>query len=116
MKNNIFYTDPAHGKPLNNNWILPEDGDFVYAKEQYEFGTTKYFIKTDTSYKLYNPFSVYDNKLMIDQNNHVNFLNKICKKNKHKYVRVNQKCFELYLTYIRNKNTSWLLQAQRELE
>lgn len=112
---NIFYTQPNLGD-LNkqDNWTLNEDGPKVYAKQINLGNSTKYMIRVDSSHKLINPFS-YDQTT--EFNGHRNFVDKTCKKDsENRYTKVNAKCFEYYLSFLRTKNIAWLTNAQRETD
>lgn len=112
---NIYYTNTDCGKQDNQgNHYLQEDGPAVYAKQIDSNTSTKYMIRVDSSHKLFNPFA-YDNKT--DFNGHRTFIDKTCKKDsENRYTRVNARCFEYYLSFLRTKNIAWLTNAQRETD
>lgn len=91
----------------NNPRIKVENDKKVVAKKIYrEDGSVRYSIKCDSG-KFVNPISIYGSK----QDN--TFLDRICRSNE-KFKEVNLKVFEMYLKFLRTKNTAWLNNAERE--
>lgn len=91
----------------NNPRLNSEDDAKVVAKKIYrEDGSIRYSIKYDNG-KFVNPISIYGSK----QDN--SFLDRICKSND-KFRDVNLKVFNMYLKFLRTKNTAWLNNAERE--
>jgi hypothetical protein len=114
MSSVVFYTAASSlSVDINGNNILAEDGPNAYAKQIIEDnGTKKFMIRVDSCHKFINPFD-YDDKT--EFNRHQNFVNKTCKTyTENRYVRVNEKCFDYYLSFLRSKNKAKLLNAQRE--
>lgn len=84
--------------------ITDENDNRVLAKKRTrENGSTRYSIKLDSSTrKLFNPI-LYDINAKLENT-------KIVFKN------VNHKTFNLYINFLKTKNQSWLLNAERESE
>lgn len=89
---------------------LEKDGDEVYAKRFLrKNGTTKYTVRLDSKSKLYNPISIYGKE------NDKNFLDRVCRSD-NKFTEVNGKVFDMYITFLRTGNVSYLYNAERESE
>jgi hypothetical protein len=86
--------------------VLAEERVEAYAKESWVAGKVRYYIKTGRDGKLFNPLSLLpaDTKKYIVTHG----------KSEWVYREVNKKVFDFYLNYLRTKNTSWLLNAERE--
>jgi len=112
MSNTIFYTTSAELTDIDHT--LNEDCATAYAKQIIEDnGTQKFMIRVDSSHKLINPFE-YNDKT--EFNRHQNFVNRTCKTHsENRYIRVSEKCFNYYLSFLRSKNKAKLLNAQREV-
>lgn len=86
------------------------DNDSVLAKKTTrKNGTIKYSIRLGNNGKFYNPVSIYG-----QEKTHT-FLNRICRSND-KFKEVSPKVFSMYLEFLNTKNTSWLINAEREHE
>lgn len=115
MNNAIFYTtnvsDPTD---IEGNHILHEDCSTAYAKQIVtDNGYKKFMIRVDSCHRLIDPFE-YDNQT--EFNRHKNFVEKTCKTHtSNRYIRVSEKCFNYYLSFLRSKNKAKLLNAQREV-
>jgi hypothetical protein len=70
-------------------------------------GTIRYTIKLSNNNKLYNPISIYG------QEKQQNFLDKICRSSD-RFKEVNLKTFDLYLSFLKSRNISYLNNAERE--
>ena len=70
--------------------------------------TPKFYIKVGTYGKIYNPIGLYS------EGKSEKFLAKIGRK-QFEYKEVNQKVFDMYLTFLTTKNLAWLNNAEREL-
>lgn len=68
----------------------------------------KFYIKIGAHGRIFNPIGMYS------EGRHQKFLSKIGK-NEFDFAKVNQKVFDLYLNFLRTKNTAWLSNAEREL-
>ncbi len=68
----------------------------------------KYYIKVGTYGKIYNPIGLYS------EGHSEKFLSKIGRK-QFEYKEVNQKVFDMYLSFLSTKNLAWLNNAEREL-
>ncbi len=91
----------------NNPRVSLEDDIKVVAKKIYrDDGSIRYSIKYENG-KFINPISIYGSKI---ENT---FLDRICKSND-KFKEVNLKVFEMYLKFLKTKNTAWLNNAERE--
>jgi hypothetical protein len=91
----------------NNPRVSSEDDIKVVAKKIYrDDGSIRYSIKYENG-KFINPISIYGSKV---ENT---FLDRICKSND-KFKEVNLKVFEMYLKFLKTKNTAWLNNVERE--
>lgn len=68
----------------------------------------RYYIKVGTYGKIYNPIGLYT------EGHSEKFLSKIGRK-QFEYKEVNQKVFDMYVTFLTTKNLAWLNNAEREL-
>jgi len=68
----------------------------------------KFYIKIGTYGKIYNPIGLYT------EGHSQKFLAKIGKK-QFEYKEVNQKVFDMYITFLKTKNLAWLNNAEREM-
>lgn len=95
------------------------DGDYVddegnYRHEEVKENTLakseddKFFIKIGLDNRAYNPIGMFSE----GQRNKI--LSKIGKK-EFNFKRVNQRVFELYLSFLKTKNIAWLNNTNREL-
>lgn len=95
---------------INGNSRRHNDDDKVYAKKiQKKDGSFKHMIKTAANGKLYNPVSIYGEEKSND------FLDRICKSNQ-KFRTVNQKAFQLYLSFLSSQNLGYFYNAEREVD
>lgn len=69
---------------------------------------TKYYIKVGAYGKIYNPMGLYS------EGTSNKFLAKVGK-NAWEFTEVNQKVFDMYISFLRTKNQAWLNNAEREL-
>ena len=91
--------DNPRTKTLNNKTLA--------KKITRDDGTIRYTIKLSNNSKLYNPISIYG------QEKQQNFLDKICRSSD-RFKEVNLKTFELYLSFLKSRNISYLNNAERE--
>lgn len=83
--------------------VESEDSINILAKKVFRIdGTVKHMIKIYPDGKMYNPTSIYDDNKSY--------------KNSTKFREVNYKSFNMYLSFLKTKNTSWLYNAEREAE
>jgi len=68
---------------------------------------TKFFIKTGTYGRIYNPMG------MFSEGKENKFNSKIGKK-EFEFKQVNQKIFDMYINFLSTKNIAWLNNAERE--
>lgn len=68
----------------------------------------RFYIKVGTYGKIYNPIGLYT------EGQSEKFLAKIGRK-QFEYKEVNQKVFEMYVSFLTTKNLAWLNNAEREL-
>lgn len=86
------------------------DGDKVYAKKIIrDNGSARYSIRLSLSNKLYDPTSQYG----LDKTK--SFLDSTVRQ-ENRFKNVSPKVFDMYLLFLKTKNTSWLHNAQREDE
>jgi len=91
----------------NNPRVSNENDTRVIAKKIYrDDGSLRFSIKCDGG-KFVNPFSIYGSK----KDN--TFLDRVCKSND-KFKEVNLKVFDMYIKFLKTKNTAWLNNAERE--
>ena len=69
---------------------------------------TRFYIKVGTYGKIYNPIGLYS------EGQSKKFLAKIGRK-EFEFKEVNQKIFDLYISFLSTKNTAWLVNAEREM-
>ena len=70
-------------------------------------GSIKYSIRLNSGGKLSNPASIYG------QEKDLTFLDRICRSND-RFKEVNKKVFDLYMEFLKTKNTAYLNNAERE--
>lgn len=94
----------------NNPRITDENDTKVLAKKIIrEDSSVRFSVKLASNGKMYNPVSIYG------QEKTSNFLDRICR-NTNKFRDVNAKAFDLYVKFLKTKNTAWLNNAEREME
>jgi len=69
----------------------------------------RYYIKVGTYGKIYNPIGLYT------EGHSEKFLSKIGRK-QFEYKEVNQRVFNMYVSFLTTKNMAWLNNAERELQ
>jgi hypothetical protein len=102
-----YYTFIGHEDFIDDDnypRIKKEEDNRILAKKKIrENGSTRYSIKLDSSTrKLFNP-------IMYDINSKLENVKPVFKS-------VNSKTFNLYINFLKTKNQSWLLNAERESE
>jgi hypothetical protein len=126
MDNFIFQQQPNKLEVLQTNlYTSPDQADFL---DEDDFPRTlnphnknitakkiikrdappKYSIRIGLNNKLFNPLSIYGKE------KDSTFLDTVCRAND-RFIDVNLKVFELYLSFLKTKNISWLHNAEREL-
>lgn len=86
------------------------DGDNVYAKKTIrDDGTIRYCVRLALNSKLCDPTA------QTGENNSRSFLDNTVRGD-NRFKNVSPKVFELYISFLKTKNNSWLLNAQREDE
>jgi hypothetical protein len=106
-----YYTISGQEEFIDNNGFprLSSDIEKAVAKKTIKNGAPpKYSIKIGINNKLSNPISIYGKEKQSA------FLDSVCRAN-NRFVDVNLKTFELYLNFLKTKNTSWLYNAEREM-
>lgn len=83
------------------------NSSLAYAKT-IETDNPQYYIKVGLYGKIYNPIGLYS------EGRANKFMSKVGK-SEYSFTRVNQKVFDMYLNFLRTKNTAWLSNAEREL-
>lgn len=78
------------------------------AKKISSGSSVKFFIKTGIYGKIYDPIGLYS------EGTSAKFLARAGKK-AWDYKQVNNKVFDMYLSFLRTKNKAWLTNAEREL-
>jgi TRAP-type mannitol/chloroaromatic compound transport system substrate-binding protein len=74
-----------------------------------EDSSIKYVIKTDLNFRLYNPFSLYD-----QSEKYSNFIDNVCRQS-NKFKEVSKKVFDFYTEFLKTKNVALLNNAEREV-
>ena len=80
----------------------------TFAKQITKNQTQKFYIKTGTYGRIYNPMGLFS------EGKSDKFVAKIGKK-EYDFQEVNFKIFEMYLNFLSTKNIAWLNNAEREL-
>jgi len=113
----MYYTTFKHHSFIDDNGFprLDEDSDLVYAKtiknkKRKDLRDTNlypsFYIKTDPQKNIFNPFS---------SPNKGSFIDKTCK-NSISFTEVTESIFNKYINFLKTENTTWLLNAQREIK
>ena len=97
----IGHHDYIDGEGSSRHYTEKKD---TFAKQE----SGKYFIKIGLDNRAYNPIG------MFDEGQHNKILAKVGK-NQFNFKRVNKKVFDLYTTFLRTRNLSWLNNANREI-
>jgi len=93
----------ANNKPRTNT-----ENKSTLAKCVVEDSGRKFYIKTGTYGKIYNPIG------MFSEGKSEKFLSKIGRK-EYNFKQVNQQIFDMYLNFLSTKNIAWLNNAEREM-
>jgi hypothetical protein len=107
-----YYTLSGNQDFFDQNELprLSSESDKVYAKKVVrEDNSIRYCIRLSLSNKLYDPTSTYG----LDKTK--SFLDNTVR-SEDRFKNVSHKVFDLYTTFLKTKNTSWLYNAQREDE
>ena len=101
-----YYTAVGNGDYTDEEGNARHDKvkDTTFAKSEND----KFFIKIGLDNRAYNPIG------MFSEGQHNKILSKIGKK-EFNFKRVNQRVFELYLSFLKTKNIAWLNNTNREL-
>lgn len=91
----------------NNRPRTKNETPSTFAKSITKNDITKFYIKTGTYGKIYNPMG------MFSEGKENKFNAKIGKK-EYDFKQVNQRIFDLYVTFLSTKNIAWLNNAERE--
>jgi hypothetical protein len=92
----------------NNPRVDNENSDKVLAKKIIRDDSTyRFYIKLDNQGKLYNPLSIYG------ETKQSSFLDRVCR-SQNKFKEVNEKAFNMYLSFLKTKNIAWFNNAERE--
>lgn len=89
------------------NPLAKTDNDKVVAKKLVNT-KTRYFVKAGPYGKLFNPIGLYSE-------GHGNRFVAKSGKNLWSFKEVNNKVFDLYVSFLKTKNTAWLTNAEREM-
>ena len=105
-----YYTVIGQHKFLDNdnNPRLDKESDKVFAKKIVSNNKSKFYIKVGTYGKIYNPIGLYS------EGTENKFLSKIGKK-AWEFKEVNNKIFDMYISFLRTKNIAWINNAEREM-
>jgi hypothetical protein len=94
---------------------LDENGNPVIENKKNSFaysrllaGEQTFYLKIGMYGKIFNPMGLYS------EGKQNKFLSKIGRE-EYTFKKVSQKVFDLYLNFLRTKNTAWLNNAEREL-
>lgn len=99
------FQDDFNNPRINNT----NDTRILAKKIIRDNNTIRFSVKLGSNGKIYNPISIYGE----EKNN--NFLDRICR-NSNKFKEVNAKAFDMYIKFLKTKNTAWLFNAEREME
>lgn len=91
----------------NNRPRTNFENNNTFAKIITKNNSTKFFIKTGTYGRIYNPMG------MFSEGKENKFNAKIGKK-EFDFKQVNQKIFDMYINFLSTKNIAWLNNAERE--
>ena len=105
-----FYTLIGKHKFLDKdkNPRVENENEDTFAKKIIVNNNTKYYIKTGTYGKIYNPIGLFS------EGTANKFMSKVGKK-AWQFKEVNLKIFNMYINFLKTKNTAWLINAEREL-
>ena len=105
-----YYTVIGQHKFLDNdkNPRLDKESDKVFAKKIISNNKSKFYIKVGTYGKIYNPIGLYS------EGTENKFLSKIGKR-AWEFKEVNNKIFDMYVSFLRTKNIAWINNAEREM-
>lgn len=106
QKEGMYYTAVGDQDYIDDegNTRQNEEHDNTFAKTI----DGKFFIKVGLDNRAHNPIGLFS------EGQHNKVLSKIGK-NEFNYKKVNQRVFELYLSFLRTKNIAWLNNTNREL-
>lgn len=85
-----------------------EDTNKVLAKIRTGVSNTKYLVKVGSHGQIFNPIGIYS------EGKQNKFLSKIGKL-EFAFREVNKKVFDMYINFLKTKNSAWLNNAQREM-
>lgn len=110
QQSHIFYTIAKYSQQIdsNNNSILNDDSDKVFAKKLYLQGRWKFFLRIDENNMIYNPYNLYDN-----YSPKKNLINKSSEQ-QIKFKETNHRLFEMYLVFLQSRNLSIYNNINRE--
>ncbi len=91
-----------------NNPRTNDEKSALAYKKILESDNPQYYIKVGLYGKIFNPIGLYS------EGKANKFMSKVGK-NEFQFTRVNQKVFDMYVNFLRTKNTAWLSNAEREL-
>jgi hypothetical protein len=105
----LFYTilgqhdfiDSLNNPRLNNE-------NFALAKKITNNNVSKYYVKIGAYGRLFNPMG------MFSEGKNEKFLSKIGRK-EYEFKQVNNRIFDMYLSFLSSKNIAWLNNAEREM-
>lgn len=92
----------------NNRPRTTEENKNTLAKVIRVKNSAKFYIKTGTYGRIYNPMG------MFSEGKNDKFIAKTGKK-EYTFKQVNQKIFDMYLSFLSTKNIAWLNNAEREM-
>lgn len=92
----------------DQNPRLDKESQQAFAKVIINNNKSRFFIKTGTYGKIYNPIGLYS------ENTHSKFLNRAGKP-AWNFKEVNSRVFGMYVSFLRTKNLAWLNNAEREM-
>jgi hypothetical protein len=107
----VFYYTTSGDQEFFDEYQLPRVSnlsDKTYAKKtKNKEGVERFFIRLALNNKLYNPTS----KLGMERTK--SFLDNVVREDR-KFKSVNKKTFDLYVSFLKTKNSSYYLNAERE--
>jgi hypothetical protein len=94
----------------NRPRLKDEQDDNIFAKKIVrDNSSVRYSVRLSKDGKIFNPVSIYGKE------NNSTFLDRICRASG-KFKDVNYKAFDMYINFLKTKNSAWLHNAEREAE
>jgi hypothetical protein len=111
VKQNEFYTVTGSHDSLDekgNPRLSTETKDLCAKKLYREDGSFRFYVRLANNGSIYNPVSVYG------EEKPNKFLDRVVRDG-FKFKEVNNKIFDMYLSFLKTKNVAWLHNVEREM-